>query len=1291
LAPPKSDMGKELPRPHFLNQHLFSTDFLDREFPKLPEWQTAGKARALVPRVRAVYEAAGSLAEKGGEPTIETNLVNPILALINPFYLPKESLRTGQIPDYVFFPDAESKVSGNHAGIIAVADAKEPSKDFDRAGGEKRSPTRQVYDYLVDSQTRWGFVTDGSRWRLLNRDSSTDRYLEIDLRAAIFAHDEETWLRFYYLFRREAFLLHREGSFLDRLKTLSDQHAVEISEGLKERVYQALLELASGLASRPENKLDAKNDATREALRQSCFVLLYRLLFVLYAEARGLLPVDREEYKRYSLKLIRRKAREVAQRRTLTIEGDGGLWRSLVELFRIINEGDSRLGVTAYNGGLFATEPSKVGLAGFRLGGLKIDDEHLARAIELLGFQPSPEAHDELVEVDYSRLEIRHLGSIYEGLLEFHLAYASENLVSVRIDQEERWVPESTLPAARIDAPDVKVTAGSLYLETEAHERKASGSYYTPEAIVKYIVRATLKPLIEKQLAEAKSRGHTPIESLLSLKVCDPAMGSGHFLVETTEFLADSLLTAAESTPEVGPQSPQQLNLTWAKREVLRHCIYGVDLNPLAVELAKVSLWLTTVDPERPLSFLDNRLKCGNSLVGVSLRDMAWPPGKRPKNVAAPLDVPKKLVDELLSQVVSVEATPEDSVRDVKDKENAFKAFLASPSYQRFKALGDIHTGLFFSQHDEKSVKTQYVSTAREIVFGSLPEKEAALEVAWARDAEAWAQKKSAFHWNIEFPEATVDPTRGPSPGFDAVVGNPPYIRAEEQDKLVRLYVQENPFYNHVSGRFDLSIPFIEAGLRLLRAGGRFGMILPDSVLTTNYAKKVRRWVLEDLSLDTVVDFGDLKVFGPKVGIRNCILIVQASAPQENWSVDFSTPRDISALGQDSRRLPREMFLISKDAALRSGLSTGSLALKDGIDKGSIPLSRICYCITGVVAHDSKTGASKDRLISPSQVDKWSRPYVEAKEWSGRYSWIEPVRFIEYRPDIPGHMHRSKFPELFSSPKILIQGITKGTLIATLDTQGIVCNHSLNCCVKLESVWHLGRKRLHLPDTGRSAAKPDPRYNLHYVLAVISSRLVGWYHTNFLGSKKGVMPQTVGQLPIHVIDFDSAAGVDPTPHLTKLRSTIGNLQNQPRVIGQLPGGLRTRVLHDFLAESARRMIENHRSIQSERRAFLDWLRSELRTDPKAMAGRRSIEEYEEMSPEDLIDLLKRNQAEFPEGVHTGSRAFQDRLRAEFIESRARLLPLKAENSQIDAAVDSAVFALYGILEADVASAPTESS
>lgn len=491
----------------------------------------------LLPQVRAIYLEAGSIADRGRESSVEANLVNPILALLNPYYLSKEPLSTGQVPDYAFVPDAASKVAGNHSAIIAVADAKEAGKEFDRSGGEKRSPVRQVYDYLVDSQTRWGFVTDGSRWRLLHRDSSADRYLEVNLRAVALAGDIETWLRFYLLFRREAFLIHRDGSFLDRLKSLSDQHSFAISEGLKQRVYLALLELATGLVSRPRNHIDARDPAVRKELRQGCFVLLYRLLFLFYAEARGLLPIEKEEYARYSLKRLRQKAREVVRRRTLQVEGEYDMWRTLSELFRIVNEGDSRLGVTAYNGGLFASDTGSGPLQSFQLTGVEVANEYLARAIELLGTQPSPEDPGETVDVDYSRLEIRHLGSIYEGLLEYRIAHASEDLVSVKVDQEERWVPSKSTLDAQADPTLPTVREGSLYLETETHERRATGSFYTPESIVKYIVRETLKPLIDARVAESRSDGRSPVDSLLSLRVCDPAMGSGHFLVEATEFL----------------------------------------------------------------------------------------------------------------------------------------------------------------------------------------------------------------------------------------------------------------------------------------------------------------------------------------------------------------------------------------------------------------------------------------------------------------------------------------------------------------------------------------------------------------------------------------------------------------------------------------------------------------------------------------------------------------------------------------------------------------------------------
>lgn len=180
------------------------------------------------------------------------------------------------------------------------------------------------------------------------------------------------------------------------------------------------------------------------------------------------------------------------------------------------------------------------------------------------------------------------------------------------------------------------------------------------------------------------------------------------------------------------------------------------------------------------------------------------------------------------------------------------------------------------------------------------------------------------------------------------------------------------------------------------------------------------------------------------------------------------------------------------------------------------------------------------------------------------------------------------------------------------------------------------------------------------------------------------MPQTVGKLPIHIVDFDSAAGTDLTVFLAELKSSISDPQAQIRVMRQLPTQVRSKVLHDFLAASARLMIENNRSIQTERTGFLNWLRGELQTEPASLSGRQSIAEYEEMTPDDLIALLKRNQADFPEGVHSGSRIFQDRLRAEFTVSRAKVMSLKAENGHIDGAIDRAVFALYDISKGEIA-------
>lgn len=1259
-------------------QRLFSEEYLTDRLPRRDDWQAMAPQRELFDRVREVFARAGSLLDSANEEQIRGEVINKIFEVINPHYLPGQKLSTGATPDYIFFADGSAKQRKEVRAAIAVGEAKEPGKDFDRVSGE-RSPVRQVYDYMTDSQTRWGILTDGSRWRLLSRDAPADRFVEVDLRDTAARSDVGGWLYFYNLFRREAFVPTAGRCFLDRVEEESLEYSQAVGEELKDRVYSALRELASGFAAWPDNGLDPSLPETRARIRGGCFILLYRLLFVFFAEAGDLLPRNADGYRQMSLGMIRDKVTGASRDGSQFSAESRQLWIQLQDLFRLIDQGSPQLGISPYNGGLFSRRSASLPYADF-LQKHEIADRHLARAIDLLGSAPSLDDRTEFVRVDYAGLEIRHLGSIYEGLLEYELAYATEDLVSVKGKSGEIWIParnyKGKLPIGRLP-PDRKVKMGDIYLETERHERKSTGSYYTPDFVVRYLVSRTLEPIIEERRDAAKRDHRKQSEAVLTVRVCDPAMGSGHFLVEAVQFLASALLDSIEEDQKSGLLPPDSYGFDWAKREVVRHCIYGVDLNELAVELAKVSLWLVTIAKDRPLSFLDHRLKVGNSLVGTGIVDIAWLPEERPKNAAGTAEAPLGLVQKIRNRLRDLESAVEETVDDVKRKELKFEQLRTSDEYRRIKISGDIHTGLYFSKTDFDTIRDSYMDLVNEAYYGNSEKWQEKTRVSWGRVPLEEAAKRRFFHWELEFPEVLLD---GEEAGFDAILGNPPYVRAETADKAQRQFAQRSPRFSTVVGRFDVYPLFLEMGVRLTQRNGRLGMIVPRAVLTINYAENLRKWILSKKTLEDVVDFGEAEVF-PGVGVSCCTMIVKNSTPAGDSLVRVSTPRSPPELDTNSFTIPQNRFLEQSDGAIRPGLTNVVLPLKRKVDDVSIRLGQICYCITGVVAHDSKTGASKDRLISNDRKTEWYRPYIEAKEWDGRYSWIDPTRFIEYRPDHAGHMHRPKFRELFESPKIFVQGISSGThLIATVDRQGIIGNHSLNCCVKVENVMHLG-DRLNLSADDRRTLTPDPRYDLNYVQALLSSSLVGFYHMMFVSPALGVFPATLRVLPIRRIAFEYS---HPEPREAAVRRLVAMLDNPSGLLAALdefPNESRDTILHDVLAKLVDLMIALNRALQAERRGFLEWLRSELDCDLEILIGKSIMKSYDQHAFSEVLDLLRRNRSRIR--VDPRRRDFQERIRVEYERSQSKLQPTKEKVRALDDLIDSLVYRLYRLGPEDV--------
>jgi hypothetical protein len=454
--------------------------------------------------------------------------------------------------------------------------------------------------------------------------------------------------------------------------------ATALGYRLKDRVYVTILPcIAQGFLVDRQQRLGTKQQPTDEELREvydATLTLLFRLLFLLYAEARHLLPVRDAGYRAASLWKIKEEIasragiteREVDERISNAYSANQyGLYDRLTRLCVALAKGEPGLNVPMYDGGLFTSTPRRIGKARGEIANAdgrdqrsadvltshKVPDRFLALAIDRLA-RDVDDSTLSLVALDFASLEVRHLGSIYEGLLEFELKVADEDLTTKTERNREKYIPLGKAKSKRGKAPVAVVRTGQVYLWNNKLERKSSGSYYTPDPIVKYMVEHTVGPVLEAKLARLRSefrKARTShdhealVDELFDFRVLDPAMGSGHFLVDAVDHITDRMLAFLNEFPvnpvgsmldrirqEILDACAQQgisvdtdkLTATnLLKRQVLKQCIYGVDLNPMAVELTKASLWLDALTIGAPLSFLDDHLCCGNSLIGTSLNE----------------------------------------------------------------------------------------------------------------------------------------------------------------------------------------------------------------------------------------------------------------------------------------------------------------------------------------------------------------------------------------------------------------------------------------------------------------------------------------------------------------------------------------------------------------------------------------------------------------------------------------------------------------------------------------------
>jgi hypothetical protein len=815
----------------FRNRGLFSDHFLAERLVEWPEFAGAD-VRPLYEELQALWVAEHDALPSANEAQTEQRFVQPVLTALGFSYIVQGGLAVAggrRQPDYALFVSDQGRRSAErlegaarYGGAVCVADAKRFGRPLDGRGtGLSGDPVAQIVHYVAITRRPWGLLTNGRLWRLYSsrRNLLEGAYYEIDLVALLEADDPGAFRWFGVLLAASAFAAGDDGSsLLDRILAESQTGAVQVGAALERQVFEAVPGIAAGLLGEEE-----RSETTTAAAYDHALVLLYRLLFCLHAEARGLLPVENPHYLEYSLR---------KQKEELAADRDGGrrfsrhsddLYNDLRALFRIVDRGDSDIGVSEYNGGLF----SSTGYPYFE--GRSVPDDLLAPALDALyrvegGF------------VDYRDLSARHLGTIYERLLDYQLEDAG----------------------------------GSLSLRP-ASGRRDSGSYYTPEQVVDRIVERTLDPLLSRRSANVAALGLTSDEALdhfLNLRVLDPAMGSGHFLVAAAGWIATHIAT--------DPSYGGDLSIDELRRRVAERCLYGLDLNPMAVELAQLSLWLATARRNEPLTFLVN-LRVGNALVGADLeRLLAGGPTIFADRLA-------RDAQTMLEQMEAIAQRTSETGSDVHEKERLLEA---AASLRRP-----------LEEHADESLREAF------------------------RDGDP-----QPFHWALEYPEVflSLDGRPRDDGGFDAVLGNPPYVRIQAMGRDLAEWCRRH--YETASGSFDTYVPFIERSVRLLAPGGRLGFIVPNKLTKLDYARSLRELLAGEQLVEEMIDFGDAQVFGGATNYT-CVLVLDRRGGEEMcYRTVPPGPAGLRAVLDDFGSAPGARFSLTRLGGDPWVLATGEQA-----------------------------------------------------------------------------------------------------------------------------------------------------------------------------------------------------------------------------------------------------------------------------------------------------------------------------------------------------------------------------
>lgn len=741
------------------------------------------------------------------------------------------------------------------------------------------SPHGRLERLLRSTGVPAGLITNGESLRLISAPKGeSSGWLDFHVRDMVMPAGRPICAAMRLLLSQHRLLALPKDKRLAALLRDSRKFQNQVSERLAEQVLHALYELLRGIQAADSAR---GGDLLRDVLARdpdivyrALLTVLLRLVFLLYAEERGMLPQDEAFLKYYSLTSLHERLREDAALYPDTMSQRFGAWAQLLVLFRMIYDGaeTADLDLPPRHGELF--DPNRFPFLEGRSSGTTgatfevplVPDGTIYRVLESLLVLDGE-------RLSYRSLDVEQIGSIYETLMGFRLetttgrsiairaqakhgaptAIDLEELLAARPNERKKWLDDridrkltprvlnevkaaesiTELHAAFEGVIDYRATpdlvpGGYLVLQP-SDERRRSGSHYTPRELTEPIVQKALEPVLHR-LAEGKPKGTEP-EAILDLKVCDPAMGSGAFLVEACRQLGDALINAWDAYDQTPSVPPDEDIVVFARRLVAQRCLYGVDRNPVAVDLAKVSLWLITLAKEHSFTFLDHALRHGDSLVGLSLKQLKAFHWESTQNNLAGLKV-----DERIERARELRECIRTAPEDVNEEQLRSWWHEAEESLETVRLYGDLVVHAFFEASNQRTRRTKREEYAASVLAGTAGRHANRVQQARATDPSL-----APFHWELEFPEVFA---RHPS-GFDLFVGNPPFmggvsISGSNVSNYLDWLLEMHP---ESHGNSDVVAHFFRRSYSLLRSRGAIGLIATNTIGQGDTRSTGLRWI----------------------------------------------------------------------------------------------------------------------------------------------------------------------------------------------------------------------------------------------------------------------------------------------------------------------------------------------------------------------------------------------------------------------------------------------------------------